>query len=234
MAAAGVVGAIDLDLRTDLLDRWEVESFTPNIRIRHRAKPVEVWLTRSGAVVLSLEERGVSLGVRLPPREGLRWREAPQPGVDTPEDEERATRRDGIYALRRESPGFYSALGGVMVAQSIRLQRRTLPRWLALCRFGEEGMSKPRSAIEAIIQGLEAEPGELVGRHGVADEAAPPMPRAAAGPSRAGDARPSGPASTSSGSASGGEKEVLQNASVIAWSATLPTTPCTGSDGERG
>lgn len=24
MAAAGVVGAIDLDLRTDLLDRWEV------------------------------------------------------------------------------------------------------------------------------------------------------------------------------------------------------------------
>lgn len=83
----------------------QVESFTPNIRIRHRAKPVEVWLTRSGAVVLSLEERGVSLGVRLPPREGLRWREAPQPGVDTPEDEERATRRDGIYALRRESPG---------------------------------------------------------------------------------------------------------------------------------
>jgi hypothetical protein len=55
MAEAGVVDAIDLDLRADLLDRWDVESFTPNMRIRHRAKPVEVWLTRSGAVLLSLE-----------------------------------------------------------------------------------------------------------------------------------------------------------------------------------
>lgn len=220
LAQVGATDALRLDLCPSLLDRWHVQAFCPLIRICHRTKlAVEIWLTRSGAILLGPEDRAVTVCVHSSPPLcssykftgiGQQGQVRPVPCANEGHREEAVARQKALELLEIEAPGFLSAVGAVTAAQGVRLQRRAQPRWLAMCRYGRDGLRRPVSALEAIMQGLEAESAELWQSVGTGLEVKNPMV-------------PSGPSSASTppgeGFESGRERQkgANGNPSVIAW-----------------